>query len=393
MNTAKPPRRAADGRPLVCHIVFRFDYGGLENGLVNLINGLPAAEFRHAIVALTEASEFRRRIARDDVEVHELHKRPGKDPRAYIRLHSLLRKLGPNIVHTRNIGTMDCAVVAALAGIPCRVHGEHGWDVHDPDGITPKYLRMRRMFGHFVRQFVTVSADLERWLVEKVGIEPGKVRRICNGVDTDRFSPRTGAGHGALESRFPPGSVVFCSVTRFSEIKDPLNLVRAFVAARGRLLKCGIDARLMMVGDGPMRGAALELLTSSGCSGAAWLPGSRDDVAHLLASVDVFVLGSRREGISNTVLEAMASGLPVIASETGGNIELVQSGVTGALVPPGDSAALAQVVFDYACDAELRARQGAAARACAVHRFSLGRMIAEYRRLYLEECSRTGVVN
>jgi len=125
--------RNADRRPLIAHIVFRFDYGGLENGVVNVVNGLPESEFRHAIVALTEATAFSSRLKRADVSVHALGKRPGKDPAALLRLFRLLRTMKPTLVHTRNLATIEGALVAALAGVPCRIHGEHGWDVHDPE--------------------------------------------------------------------------------------------------------------------------------------------------------------------------------------------------------------------------------------------------------------------
>jgi sugar transferase (PEP-CTERM/EpsH1 system associated) len=380
VSSARSARRE---RPLVVHIVFRFDYGGLENGIVNLVNGLPADELDHAIIALTEASDFRLRIRRADVKIYALNKRPGKDPGVYLRLWKLLRALKPDIVHTRNVGTMDCLAVAWLAGVPVRMHGEHGWDVHDPDGANPKYRRVRRLFNPLVRRFVTVSRDLERWLVERVGIDAGKVVQICNGVDTQRFHPRRGEARESLPAeRFPAGCIVIGSVTRLTEIKDPLNLVRAFLAARPALLAEGRDVRLAVIGDGPLRGAIEAEVAAAGAKECVWLPGSRDDVAALLRAFDVFVLGSLREGISNTVLEAMASGLPVIASATGGNLELVEHGVNGALVPPGDAAALAAELTSYVRDDAKRAAHAAASRRRAEQHFSLGGMMNRYRELY-----------
>jgi sugar transferase (PEP-CTERM/EpsH1 system associated) len=388
---ARAPALGADARPLIAHIVFRFDYGGLENGLVNLINGLPSNEFRHCVIALTQASEFRRRIVHADAVVHELHKKPGKDPGAYFRLYRLLRAWRPQIVHTRNIGTMDCTAIAMLAGVRTRIHGEHGWDIHDPDGTSRKYLAIRKVLGRLVNGFVAVSKDLERWLIKRVGIPENKVRRICNGVDTERFAP--GGERIALASQPPltAASVVMGSVTRFSEIKDPLNAVRAFLIAREELLTRGIDLRLLMAGDGPLRGEALQLLEGSGHGAAASLPGSCDDVPGLLSAMDIFVLGSRREGISNTLLEAMASGLPVIATQTGGNMELVQSGRTGAFADVGDPQGLARTIVIYAMDRDLRRRHGAAARQRATQEYSLARMLGDYHELYRTYCRQMGV--
>jgi sugar transferase (PEP-CTERM/EpsH1 system associated) len=380
-----------DRRPLIVHVVFRFDYGGLENGVANVVNGLSNGGFRHAIVALTEATEFSRRLPAD-VAVYALGKRPGKDPAAYIRLFRLLRRLKPTAVHTRNLATLDCIIVAFLARVPVRIHGEHGWDVFDPEGTNRKYRLMRRVFSAFVETFVAVSEDLRRWLTAAVRIAPSKVARICNGVDVERFKPGRSPGVGPLPPHvFAEGTVVIGSVTRFSAIKDPLNLVEAFI----RLRTFGGDdarpARLLMIGDGELRDQALARLEQAGAAAVAWLPGSRDDIPELMRTMDVFALGSLREGISNTILEAMASGLPVVATATGGNPELVTPDETGLLVPPGDHRALADAIAAYVRDAELRRRHGRQARERAVAQYSLAAMLVSYRDLYDRALARAGV--
>jgi sugar transferase (PEP-CTERM/EpsH1 system associated) len=371
-------------RLVVAHIVFRFDYGGLENGIVNLINNLPVEEFDHVVIALTSASDFRARIRRLGVEVHCLNKRPGQDFGAYARLWTLLRRLKPAIVHTRNIGTMDCLFVAWLAGVRKRIHGEHGWDMHDPHGTNTKYLLLRRVLNAFTHRFVTVSQDLERWLVRSVGISSEKVVQICNGVDTARFRPSSGSEDRARlpSEKFPPACIVIGSVMRLTEIKDPLNVWRAFLLVRSALVKAGYDIRLALVGDGPLRQALEGEVSAAGLMDAVWISGSRDDVPELMRAMDVFVLGSKREGISNTVLEAMASGLPVIASANGGNLELIEEDVTGILVPPEDSARLAEAIFRYVEDEALRRSHGAAARKRALERYSLDVMMKSYADLY-----------
>lgn len=371
-----------DRRPLIAHVVFSFDYGGLENGVANVINGLPQEAFRHSIIALTTVSGFRERVQNPSVTVHTIDKQPGKDPASYVRLLKLLRQLRPAIVHTRNLGTLEGAIVARLAGVPSRIHGEHGWDIYDPDGKSRKYRALRRFANSSITRFITVSRELETWLTTTVGIAESKVTRICNGVDTERFQPRdTGAGRTLLPADvFPPGCVAVASVTRFSPIKDPLNLVRAFIRAHEE--PAGRALRLAMIGDGPLRADALRLLADAGLAGHAWLPGSRDDVAELLRDADLYTLASQREGISNTLLEAMASGLPVVATATGGNLELVLQGVTGRLVPVGDAGALAAGLVEYARDAGERAAHGTAARRRAEDEYSLRRMVGSYEALY-----------
>jgi sugar transferase (PEP-CTERM/EpsH1 system associated) len=370
-----------DRRPLIAHVLFCLDYGGLENGVVNLVNGLPCERFRHAIIALSHASDFRRRLRREDTGVYVINKRSGKDPKAYYRLFRLLRALRPTVVHTRNFGTLDCVLVAGLAGVPWRIHGEHGWDVHDPDGTRRRYRRIRRLLNPMIDRFVVVSRDLEHWMTGRVGINDSKVVRICNGVDTTVFRPAAAESRQLLPAEWRSSkTVVIGSVSRLSEIKDPLNLIRSFIELRATPI--GQRARLLLIGDGELKDKGLAMLREAGALEAAWLPGSRDDIPQLLRCMDLFVLSSRREGISNTLLEAMATGLPVIATATGGNLELVQNEVSGRLVPPEDSAALAAALLEYVRDSGLRAAQGNAARMLVERHYSLQAMISDYSRLY-----------
>ena len=136
----------SDPRPLVLHIVHRFDFGGLENGLVNLVNNMPSDRIRHHILALTEVSSIASRITSENTRTSALGKREGKDLAAYWRLRKRIKALAPVVVHTRNVGTVDCQLIAWSAGVPRRVHGEHGWDIFDPDGRNPKYRRRPATF-------------------------------------------------------------------------------------------------------------------------------------------------------------------------------------------------------------------------------------------------------
>ena len=147
--------------PMIAHLVFRLDYGGLENGLVNLINNLPENEFEHSIICLTEYTEFSKRIHKTNVKIYAIHKKPGKDIWAYIRLYKLLRELKPIILHTRNLATIEGQVWAYFAKVPIRIHGEHGWDVTDSYGASWKYQLIRRACHPFVNKYVFDSTVSE----------------------------------------------------------------------------------------------------------------------------------------------------------------------------------------------------------------------------------------
>lgn len=370
--------------PLVAHIIYRFDIGGMENGIVNLINHMPPERYRHAIVCLTDHTDFRQRLRRGDVSCYALHKKSGKDPALYGRLWRLLRQLRPQIVHTRNLAALDSLVPAALAGVPCRVHGEHGRDTLDLDGTRRKYVLLRRALRPLAQRYIAVSRDLEGWLQQHIGVPSARLRHICNGVDTDRFRPapvRAPLPAGGFDD---PNLFVIGSVLRMQPVKDPLNLARAFVRLVTDAPTLRRRARLAMIGDGPLLPQVRNELTRAGLQDLAWLPGARDDVPDLLRAFDVFVLPSLAEGISNTILEAMATGLPVIATGVGGSTELVVDGETGALVPPADCAALAQALSRYVNDRSLTERHGRQSRARCEREFSLAAMVQRYVEVYDE---------
>jgi sugar transferase (PEP-CTERM/EpsH1 system associated) len=376
-----PGTQVAHSRPLIAHIIYRLDVGGLENGLVNLINHTP--QYRHAIICMTVYTDYSRRITHDAVTLYALHKREGQDIGIYVRLWGLLRRLRPTIVHTRNLATLEAQLPAFLAGVPGRVHGEHGWDVHDLDGSSRKYQWLRRAYRHLVQRYIPLSADLENYLRLRVKVKEARIVRIYNGVDTTVFqAPAHGRQPLPVDGLSAPGTVVIGTVGRMQAVKDPLNLVRAFVQLSRRHDVEHEQLRLVMIGDGPLRREALDELAAAGLAGRAWLPGARDDIAALLRCLDIFVLPSRAEGISNTILEAMASALPVVATRVGGNAELVAEGICGALVPSEDPVALADAIATYVHDPALRCLHGRTGRERVEQAFGIEGMIKKYVQVY-----------
>lgn len=368
---------------MIAHVIHHLDVGGMENGLVNLVNTLPRERYRHVIICMTEYTDFAARIRHADIDVHALHKREGKDFSVYLRLWRLLKALRPDIVHTRNLATVEGMLPAALAGVPGRVHGEHGRDVHDLDGTRRRYQWLRRAYRPLIQHYIALSADLEAYLRARVGVPARKITRIYNGVDTVRFHPPAGTRDPLPPDGFaPPGTMVIGSVGRMRAVKDPLNLVRAFLLLLERRADARERLRLVLVGDGPLREPAVALLRAADAHGLAWVPGACDNVPELLRAMDVFVLPSLVEGISNTILEAMACGRPVVATRVGGNPELVGEGETGYLVPRSDPHALAGAIERYLDEPALMLRHGAAGRARVEAAFSLETMVACYLAVY-----------
>ncbi|WP_454065106.1 TIGR03088 family PEP-CTERM/XrtA system glycosyltransferase [Candidatus Nitrospira salsa] len=369
--------------PVVLHLVFRLAMGGLENGLVNLINHMPVDRYRHVIVCLTDFTDFRDRITRADVKVVAIHKKSGKDWGSYVRIWNVLKDVNPTILHTRNLPTMEYAIVGTLAGVPCRIHGEHGRDIHDQYGVSLKFRWFRKFVALWIQHFITVSEDLAQWCRSSIGINGRRISQIYNGVDIQRFHPR----HDARPEIFPSGfassnQFIIGTIGRQQKVKDQTTLVQAFIHLREHFPDSAEHVRLVLVGDGPLRADIQQLLEKSGIVEYVWMSGERQDIPDLLRSFDLFVLPSEAEGISNTILEAMASGLPVLATAVGGNAELVIDGDTGSLVPPKDPRAMAEAMVRYVKDKELVRTHGRAGRVLSERRFSLEAMVNGYLGVY-----------
>jgi sugar transferase (PEP-CTERM/EpsH1 system associated) len=370
-----------DARPLVLHVVYRFDVGGLENGVVNLIDRMPG--WRHAVLALTEVTAFAERVQRRDVEFIALGKGPGHAYRLYPAIWRTIRRLKPAVVHSRNLAALEAQLPAWVARVPLRVHGEHGRDVDDLDGRSARHRWLRRLYRPFVSRYVALSRDLADYLVVRVGIPADRVVQIVNGVDSERFRPAFGGRAPITGCPFVGDDLWLAgTVGRMQTVKNQTLLTRAFL----RLLQLDpalrARARLVLVGDGPLRQECQALLRAADADHLGWVPGARDDVAEVMRGLDCFVLPSLAEGVSNTILEAMATGLPVVATAVGGNPELVEAGRTGELVPAGEVEAMAQAMLKLARDPATAARYGRAARAEVERRFSLQAMVAAYQGVY-----------
>jgi len=266
------------------------------------------------------------------------------------------------------------------------IQSEHGRDLSDLEGQHRARLRVRRLLAPFIDTHVAVSTHLQRWLLECVRVRPEKVRVVRNGVDAIRFQPLPERDRARAQHGYGAADLVFGAVGRLTPVKDHPSLLEAFQSVSTR----HPHSRLILVGDGEERSTLEEQVRRRGIADRVRLVGHRDDVAQWLGIMDVFVHSSLMEGMSNAVLEAMAVGLPVVATAVGGTPEIVEHGVTGLLVPPATPDALAGAMVSYCENDHVRAAHGAAGRERAEKHFPVMQMVEGYVDVYRHTLARRG---
>jgi sugar transferase (PEP-CTERM/EpsH1 system associated) len=373
---------AGERTRLVVHLVEALDSAHIESGLLNLIRHLPGERYRHAIVCLRDQGDHEAGLRELGVDVVNLHQRETGFLH-YLRLYRVLRILQPDLIHTRNRAGLAGQLVAALAGVRLRVHAEHGRDVARPGQTGLRGRTLRRLLRPLVDHYIADSGDVEQWLVDIVGAEPARVTQIAGGVDSVQFHPRLGPAAAVGPPGFMhDGVFVIGSAGKMDGAANHTTLVDAFLRLIASPHPAHQRLRLMVVGDGPARAECQAMLNRAGAAARAWLPGARADTPQLLRAMDLFVLPSLLEDRSNAILEAMASGLPVVATAVGATAELVHPGFTGILVPPTSAELLAAAASDYCRIPEMAARHGARARSQVIARHSMPAMARDYLAVY-----------
>ena len=356
------------------HLVYGLRPGGMEHGVVKLVNGLDPGRIRSSICSTVPGNPLKAQVSRD-VPVFELRRRNGNDPKLVWDLFSLFRRERPHIVHTHAWGTLVEGLVAArMARVPFIIHGEHG------TLQLRRYQRwvQRRAWGA-ANQVLSVSSRLAERISQETGFPLARIRTIRNGVDLGRFGgvDRTAA---RLALNLPADDILAVTVGRLVPVKDHLSLIEAIDCLQTQ----GVRLAVAIAGDGPLRDALVGRAAALGVGDRVHLLGHRTDVEKVYAAGDVFVLSSESEGLSNTILEAMASGLPVVATRVGGADEMVQDGVTGRLVPPASPYELAAALKSVIGDGPGRLAMGTAGRARVEAEFSLRSMVRRYETMYVE---------
>lgn len=354
----------------ILHVVPGLLAGGMELMMARVISGLAGRGIRHTVVALREEPQMADRLP-PEVPIHVMHS-PPNELRLPLRLAKLIREQRPDVIHARNWGAWPDTVAASLLARP-RVPVVLSFHGLGRAGYMPWRRRAASyLLARMAATLFTVSEESKRLMVGRWGWPAAKTRVIPNGVDTNRFTP--------AERPEREGPLVVGTVGNLRPVKNQAMLV----AACGRMAAAGCDVELRIAGEGEERDRLLALAESAGLRDRLRLFGRVDDVPGFLGQLDVFALTSDSEQHPNALNEAMACGLPCVATRVGCVDELLGGGRCGRIVSPGDVAALTAALTEFAVDPALRQTLGRLARQRACRHYSLDTMLARYEELYRE---------
>ncbi len=365
----------------IVHVVENLERGGLERMVIDLAGVQRAAGHRCRVICLYQRGALAGELETQGIEVQPCRKRSGLDLAALRRLRGWLRATPGAVVHTHNVNA-HYHTAAAAVGLPVArlINTRHSMGTAQPRS-SGEWLYRRTM-----PRTDTVAAVCEaaRARFAQQGVAPRwRLLSVPNGIRIGRFSPASEERRAALRSdlALAPDAHIIGSVGRLNPVKDQATLLRAFARLRGDFA----DAALVLVGDGALRASLESQAAALGIDAAVRFLGDRSDVRELLQGFDVFALSSLSEGYSMALLEACASGLPIVATDVGGNSEIVVDGRNGLLVSPARDDALADAFATLLRDPAGAATMGRAGRDWAMREASIETMARRYDALYRGE--------
>jgi glycosyltransferase involved in cell wall biosynthesis len=360
----------------VLHIVPTLQPGGAERVAAHIVTGLNPERYVAAVVSLgkREETELERLLEEAGVEVRYLGKPPGFDYRMYFRLHRALRDYRPDVVHT-HIQVLRYALPSML---PLKrallLHTIHNLAERE---VEPRARFIQRYAFHHGVVPIAVATEVARSVENLYAIQ--KCQVISNGIPTERYAhPQISRKDWRAKEGFGDNDVLFVCVARFAPQKNHALLLKAFAQGPAS----DPSARLVLVGEGTLRARLEETVKNLGLVDKIRFLGLRADIPEVLGAMDVFALGSDYEGNPLSVMEAMASGLPIVSTAAGGVPTLFDNGKEGLMVQPGDVQGLSFSMMCLLRNRELRQALGRAAARRARERFDVSTMVQAHEALY-----------
>ena len=359
----------------VVHVTFSLDIGGAEIVIFNLIRKFDKQKFNTSICSLTAGGDLVPELENAGIPIHVVQKNEGKDLKIYYRLYRFFRDNNIDIVHCHNMYMLlYCAIPAKLAGAIGVVLTEHA-NLRNPSKL---YCFLSRVSQKFTDLITVNSQQVIDALVNDQGLKPRDMVIIPNGIDFAQYHQQFDTSALRSELGIDADDKVVGIVGRLVPVKDHLTLIKAFAKLVARLP----SARLLIVGDGQELDNLKAFVEQQQLNERVIFTGFRRDILALLNVMHAFVLSSLKEGQSISILEAMAVGLPVVATAVGGTPELVMDNETGLLVPSQDPEALGNAIYKVLSDSETAARLGDAGRKRIQERYDLEKITRDYEEYY-----------
>jgi glycosyltransferase involved in cell wall biosynthesis len=367
----------------ICYIIGQLGKGGAERQLYELLKGLDRNRFAPVVITLSEGGYWKGRIQGLGIRVFELKRRKNMEFRRLFRLIRLLLKIRPAIVHTfLESANSYGRLAAAVTGRPVIIASERNAGELGRDKQRFQ-LFVDRFLSRFSDRIICNSRHCARMLVEEHSFKKGKVCAIHNGIDSVNISNGSPPGNAGGSTEKVVGIVGSLSSQKNHILfMDMAKIISGKMPTR--------KVRFMIVGGGPLEDMLKDHARKSEIEDLVTFTGERDDIPDILGRMDVFVITSHYEGLSNAIMEAMSAGLPVVATDAGGNRELVDHGVTGFLCPSGDALSLALNVIHLLDDHHMAVLMGKKGRARIIEEFGMKKMIDSTGAVYEEILKQKG---
>lgn len=376
--TSKRRYSPSNGRKItVMHVILTLDMAGMEHVVYNLTKNLNKAIFEAEIVVILRRGPLAAEAEKDGINVISAKRMLRFVPFIYpYELIRIIRKIKPDIIHSHSGCWHYTSLAARLCKVPVAIHTEHGRAFPDPKS----HIFCDRLYFGFTDKLVTVSEPLTTYMQEIVGLDYKRIIQIENGVDTKLFYNTSGNQRTLQTLGLSRNDHIIGIVARLEPVKDHLTLLNAFA----EVIKIVPNCKLLIIGNGSQKQNIEKQIQTLKLSEKVLLLGERKDIPELLSIIDIFVLSSLSEGTSLTLLEAMASGKPVVVTNVGGNGRVVIDNETGFLVPPEEPSIMAEKIITLLNNKNLINEMGMKSRNRVLEHFNLDKMVKEYEKLYLD---------
>lgn len=361
----------------IMQITHDLNYGGLQKLVVDISKSLDKSKYEVAVCVLREGGPLEKELLKEDIKIIKLpHSNNGADYLSFWKLYKIIKEEKPDIIHTHNTQPfIEGGIAALLAGIPVKIHTDHGRQFPDKR----RYMFAEWVFSHFADQLVAVSESLKDDISRYEGIRPDKIMVIPNGIDGSKYNIKIDKNKKRRELDIDNKyNIILGFVGRLSPEKGLIYLIKATKVIAEEFP----NILLLIVGEGELLEELNRETITLGIERNVRFLGPRSDINEILGILDIFVLPSLREGLPLVLLEAAASSLPIVATDVGGNNQVVKHGINGLLVKHGDAAPLYNALKQLIHNNKMRQDFGRKSYNLFINNFTIEKMIKEYENIY-----------